>query len=339
MCGIIHCKKRNTKANKTVIKRFENQKSRGTQGFGYVELVKGYVVGEVRTQTEKEIMQHLKTSVADEIMFHHRIPTSTPNFIESTHPIKVSNPILKYNYYVIHNGMISNDSDMRKEHLDLGFVYTTDTTKKYETRGTVYYDDVEWNDSESLAIDFAIAIENDMPMKSKGSIALIALQYEKKTGKAISLFWGHNAGNPLKIEDAKEFLCLSSETGKDVETDYLFEMSYANGVITKQKRDIGTYTYVSSYTKGDSYNGYDYGYDYGYGRSYKNRTGYNTSTTKEENDFTYADLSDEMYELKQAKRQAELSGDIDMVNQIDEEIFDLQLEIDAWETENPLLLE
>jgi hypothetical protein len=39
--------------------------------------------------------------------------------------MKVSNKMLKFDYYVVHNGMISNDEELKKEHEKLGFAYTT----------------------------------------------------------------------------------------------------------------------------------------------------------------------------------------------------------------------
>lgn len=312
MCGIIHCKKHDTtkKAKKTIIKRFENQRTRGTEGFGYVELKKGFVVSEVRTQTEKEIMEKLEKSNADEILFHHRIPTSTPNFIEATHPIKVSNPMLKYNYYMIHNGMISNDEELRKIHLDKGFIYTTDIKKQYITRGYTYSQKM-WNDSESLAIDFALAIENGGEITAKGSIAIIALQYEKETGKAISLYWGHNAGNPLCIENTKEMLCLSSETGKKIPENVLYRLDYDTETITAENKKIGEYYDYRSF----GYNSFDY------------NSGYNYSgrTDMEEDDFI-ADIDDEIEYLQDEIVKANQMNDYDYAMELEIELEELKEE-------------
>ncbi len=242
MCGIIHCKSLDgKKACKSVLKRYTTQKNRGTQGFGFIEILNDVIVGIKRAETEKEILEMLAKSEAPEIMFHHRFPTSTPNFVESTHPIFVSHESLLYNYYVVHNGVISNDEDLKKKHNEKGFVYTTDTQKQYLTRGETYNYDVEFNDSEALAIDFALSVENKTKMESRGSIALVALQVEKSTNKVVALFWGHNDGNPLKLENYKGFFALSSESGKAINEDILYKMDYPSLEISEEEKDIGIY--------------------------------------------------------------------------------------------------
>ena len=265
MCGLIYCKRHNSdKSVASMIgKRFRNQKERGTQGFGYVEIKNGIVTGEIRTQTEKEMLEHLTASTAEEILFHHRIPTSTPNFIESTHPIKVSHKSLKYNYYVIHNGIINNDNKLKEKHTKQGFSYNTEIKKKWITTQQTYIETL-FNDSESLAIDFCLSLEKKKSMESEGSIAFIALQYEKTTGKAINLFFGRNGGNPLCIESNKEFLAISSESGKEIETDTLYQYNYETTEITSRDYDIGIsdYSYkqigynTNNYNK--QFNWYDY---------------------------------------------------------------------------------
>lgn len=243
MCGIIYCRstERGKKVCKSVLKRYQSQKTRGKEGFGFVEVKEGIIIGIQRAQTEKDILEKLAKSEADEILFHHRFPTSTPNFVESTHPIFVSHEGLMYNYYVVHNGILSNDDELREEHLLKGFDYTTDTQKQYVTKGVTYYYETEYNDSEALAIDFALSIEKNRKIESRGSIALVALQVDKVTNAVVSVYWGRNKGNPLKVEDYHAFLSLSSETGKDVEDGQLFKLDVATLEIYKEKKEIGFY--------------------------------------------------------------------------------------------------
>lgn len=90
MCGIVYVRRHDGKpAAKSVRKRYHNQKARGTEGFGYVAVQNGRVVSVARAQTEHEIMQKLEQETADEILFHHRMPTSGPNVEEMAHPILV----------------------------------------------------------------------------------------------------------------------------------------------------------------------------------------------------------------------------------------------------------
>lgn len=322
MCGIIHCKKqnKNEKANKLVIKRFEKQRSRGTQGFGYVEIKSGIVVAEVRTQTEKEIMEKLEKSEADEIMFHHRLPTSTPNIIESTHPIRVFNDNLKYGYYVVHNGVIRNDEELREQHVKDGFEYTTELKKQFVTNKNIY-SEVMWNDSEAVAIDFCQAIETSKKMTSEGSIAIVALQFEKDSGKAIALYFGRNEGNPLKIENDANFLSISSESGKDLKTNTLYRYDYSKNAISESKMTIGVYqTSLNSWGYGDWEDYYSKKYSGGYFDD-------NEDFEDEEN-FVWED-EEARAKLLGEIEEAIIKGDEELAGSLQEDLLDLEDEIET----------
>lgn len=313
MCGIIHCKRVDGKQAKRIIaKRYNVQKSRGSDGFGFVEIKNGIVTSEVRAEKEKEILAKLELSEADEILFHHRFPTSTPNFIEATHPIRVSHKDLKYDYYIVHNGIITNDEELRSNHIDLGFKYTTEIRKKFITSGNVY-SEYMWNDSEALAIDFSLAIEKHKPINSKGSIAIVALQYDKKTKKVIALFYGRNEGNPLKMEESKDFFCISSESGVLIEPNVLFRLDYVTGDITREERAIGVYT-----SPAYDYRDYD---DYCLSSGYKS----NKKSEPEENDFDFYDLWEDIHRVKAEISQARVLGDYDLELQLEEELEELEL--------------
>lgn len=330
MCGIVHVRRRDGKvANRTVLKRFNKQSHRGTQGFGFIELHKGIVGAEIRTKTEKEIKEKLAFSKADEIMFHHRYPTSTPNFVEATHPILVSHKDLRYDYYVMHNGMISNDGELKAKHIDKGFIYTTAIYKKWVTRDNVYGLEM-FNDSEAMAIDFCLSIETGTEMTAKGSIALVALQFEKDTRKAKALFFGRNNGNPLKIEDSSVFLCISSETGTEIPKDTLFRFDYETSVITKADKKIGNYLDYSSGHMGynNSYSYYGYGDETDY--SYKPGKSFKDIEPAEEEDIDI-DLYEEREELLQALRECEAMGDYDGMTDISMRINEIDMELDDVE--------
>ncbi len=323
MCGITHVKRTDItqKANKLTIKRYEKQKHRGNEGYGFIEIRNGFVVSETRTQTEKEILEKLKKSTADEIMFHHRYPTSTPNLIEATHPIKVSNPKLRYNYYVSHNGIITNDDELRTRHIREGYTYTTDITKKWITAINTYSETM-WNDSEALAIDFAQAIETGKEMTAKGSIAITAIQFEKETGKVIALYFGRNGGNPLCVENSKEFFALSSETGEDIEADTLYRLDYETNKITGEEKKIGVWTTpkATSYGMGYGYGGYMGSYDYD--------TYHHTSHDLEEDDFD-VDMWEEINALEEAIELANRNDDYDLATELEIELEELKIELDA----------
>lgn len=258
MCGITYIKKLdNTLASRAIKKRFENQIERGTQGFGFLELKEGKFIGVSRAEEKAEAMLYLGKSQADEILFHHRIPTSTPNMVESTHPIKVSHPDSKFEYYVVHNGIISNDVKLRENHLKLGYKYTTELTTIRKTILNEYVD-TEWNDSEAVAIDFVESIEKNKPMEAVGSIAIIALQIDKKTRKEVALYFGRNEGNPLKMEMTKQFIGLSSCTGDSIPTDKLYRYDFKKSTFNFHDFKIGTYyDPYEKYNRADSWNNYD----------------------------------------------------------------------------------
>jgi predicted glutamine amidotransferase len=237
-------------AIKQIIKTYEKQKSRGQQGFGYVAFTKGEIEDVSRNATEVGIYKSLKTLESEGVMFHHRIPTSTPNFKEGAHPIHVSNPRLKFDYYVIHNGVITNDDFLKEKHEKLGYVYTTEMLKqeRWTTRDEEYVEDTaitKFNDSEALAIELAEGIEsNATKIEAYGSIAFICIQADKDDGNNVikihNIFYGRNT-NPLMIENNNNYLKLSSEGGReDVKAHILFQLNLATGITTERPCDFGS---------------------------------------------------------------------------------------------------
>lgn len=257
MCGIVFVSRLdNSSPRRIVEKRYEKQKTRGKSGFGYVAIRGTEVVSYVRREEEAEILQCLrKERKATEILFHHRFPTSTPNVVEGAHPILVKNQYLDYDYYVVHNGIISNDTDLKKEHEKLGFKYTTEMHEQLITSGKNYIYEKQFNDSEAFAIDLALVLEGKQKeLESKGSIAFIALRVKKNSGKLVSLHYGRNFSNPLKIEKNKFFLSITSEgEGEIVEPQAIHSYDYNTGKTSKKDISIGSYAY-----KGQSPYGYNY---------------------------------------------------------------------------------
>lgn len=344
MCGIIHVKRsKGTPANKAVIKRYHKQKARGSEGFGFIEIKDGIVHAGKRSENEKDILEALEKSDADEIFFHHRTPTSTPNLIEATHPIVVKNKKLLYNYYVIHNGIIYNDDVLKREHEKQGFVYTTVIKKQFITKKNTYSSEM-FNDSESLAIDFVLSLENNVAMKSEGSIAIMVLQVAKKTKKAIALYYGRNTGNPLKIEiqgkGKDTFLGISSESGKELSPNVLYRFDYSTGEITSDAKMIGNLSEPTYKWNGyNGYNGYagsyegsydDYGSlppTYGY---YSEKLGCWVNTAKsgwDDNgyptDFEF-DFDEAVQDLKDEIKDAKKYDDYDSVVALEAELEEME---------------
>ena len=218
---------------KSLLKRYEKQKNRGTQGFGYVTIKDGMVSEPRRQQFEYFIKEDLKKDdTASCVMFHHRFPTSTENFAEVTHPIVVDNKMLKNKYFVIHNGVMRNEDELKKKWVELGFVYTTDiktvTARTIGGKTTKEETTEAFNDSESFAIDLALVLDGKKKeIESVGSIAFICLETTKK-GKVVALHYGHNGGNPLVKEDNNAiFFLKSTGSGEDVPEDKIYSYFYA----------------------------------------------------------------------------------------------------------------
>ena len=283
MCGIILAKRFGKKpVAKAVIEAYFKQKTRGSEGFGYVAIDNG-VAKVVRAESEAEILKYLVRERSDEILFHHRRPTSTDNHSFATHPIEVSNDLLVHDYLVVHNGVISNDDELKTKHEDLGFVYTTEHT----TAETITWKggrkekkvSVKYNDSEALAIEIALYMEGKKTtLDFSGSAAVVFYQLEKGTGRVLKLGWCRNTGNPLFEDEInvkkKHIVYLRSLTGgTGVESGKFYTKDYNTGDVEEHILDIGiTFTNPSSVNMGFSdrtrdyyeryYNDYDANYEY-----------------------------------------------------------------------------
>lgn len=265
MCGIILVKRpKGEPAHKVVAKRYKHQDHRGKQGFGYIAINNGYVKNVVRNEDEKGILEMLKTEKSNEIMFHHRLPTSTPNYEGATHPIVVEHDIFKFNYYVIHNGKIKNADFLKLGHDKLGVTYTTQYTETVQRKRTVEFTtgDVtnyvsteseltKFNDSEAFAVDLARYLEGHVKsITSSGTISFVCLKTNKK-GKVLSTYYGHNDGNPLVVETNKSnkslsniFILKSLGPGTSVPVNTLNCIDYDTGDLVQDNVEIGIHNVI-----------------------------------------------------------------------------------------------
>lgn len=280
MCGLVLLKRNdNHSPVKPLLARYNEQKHRGQQGFGFVAVRKGRVIGYERDTTFDGIEKKLQAfNSADEILFHHRMPTSTKNLEETAHPIFVSNRILKHDYYLIHNGVITNPEKLKVEHEKLGFEYNTEVelfagykqkhSKKNKKKQRYEVTKTEFNDSEALAVEFALFNEGIKPeIETVGSAAFIAYEVTKDTKQVVAMHYGRN-NNPIKAFRAHGMFTLTSES-KDqghVEVDdyKLVTIPYKDGVqtvgtIKPMRLDASLY---SSRTSGWSGSSTDTSYSY-----------------------------------------------------------------------------
>jgi len=249
MCGIIFAKRKSKRVSNIIQEAYLKQKSRGSEGFGYIAV--DYGVARIERATEeKDILRMLSQETAPEIMFHHRKPTSTDNLIFATHPIVVSNKGLKYDYMVIHNGVIQTPSLARDRHKKIGFEYTTEhiVGKSVTHLGQVFLLDqhTKFNDSESLAIELALFEEGVITdINVAGTIAFMMYQIEKGTNRVIKRIWGHNTGNPLFYRPVKHKkgnydIFHSHNDGEAVPTGVIFWENYDDSSLHSMEVHIGT---------------------------------------------------------------------------------------------------
>lgn len=248
MCGLIFVSRRDGLAvDRMVAKRYQGQKNRGMQGFGYIGLDKKRKINSWKQATqETDILRELNKEWGSTIMFHHRMPTSTPNVTEATHPIRVSHGTLEYDYYLIHNGIISNADTMREKHIKLGFEYTTEMSTVIRTRKSEYVDEMEFNDSEALAIEMARVLDGKQPeLECRGSIAFICYQVDKVTQEVKYLYFGRNFSNPLIMTHNENYLILASVGhGTPLEIDTLYRYDFEDNLVTKKAMEINGYRYT-----------------------------------------------------------------------------------------------
>lgn len=242
MCGIIGMfqKEGQEDPREWVVDQYQEQHTRGKEGFGIVKINKDGEY-EVKRSTEgAKFMFDLHQTPVQSMLVHHRMPTSSPNYLGQTHPIMVENGSLNHKYLVVHNGVINNEEELKKKHEDeLGFQYTTAIQVK-SAYNTSWQD--KFNDSESLAIEVARFIENQTDeIGATGSAAFIALQIERETDKVLAVFFGRNYANPLHMAFTRGVLKLSSEgIGEDIKPDTLYSWDFENTKLKKRKLHFAT---------------------------------------------------------------------------------------------------
>lgn len=243
MCGIIFVKADNKKiALAELLKQYEKQKTRGSEGFGFIGIGKRDIEYK-RSAYWEQIEKDLTKAKASEILFHHRYPTSTINIKECAHPIKVEHKELTKVYYVVHNGVITNDDTLKEKHEKLGYKYNTEVLTTYKTSGTEYEGASEYNDSESLAIELARYNEGlSDSIGTVGNVAFIMLECSIEGGP-LRLHYGRNEGNPLNRYKRGKLLVLASEgQGQEVEPNEWNEYEYSTGKLKKHSINIGGFT-------------------------------------------------------------------------------------------------
>lgn len=244
MCGLIFAQRRdNHPVGKAVLKRYYKQRERGKEGFGFLTIDKGKISGIHRFEKEADATEALGASQSSNILFHHRIPTSTPNYKDMTHPIVVKNKMLDKDYYVIHNGVLQNEDELKAKHEAMGFVYTTamrEISIVETISGRTEHIKEMYNDSEAMAIELALYLDGKQTtIDCRGTVAFICVEADKKDN-VLNIHYGNNGMNPLVIEDNRDLLFIKSTgDGIKVDSNELLTINYITGEKTFKVVDIG----------------------------------------------------------------------------------------------------
>lgn len=235
MCGIILAvnEEKDGPVNEKVKEMLEDQIERGNKGFGIISINDDHTFSIKRATELVKPMVDLTLNPSNIILLHHRQPTSSPNRISQTHPLEIKNGSLKYGYYVMHNGIIHNEKELKAIHEALGFNYLTVCSEWSYNRW-----EPKFNDSEAFAIELARYIDGQIDeMDVRGSIAFIALQTEKVKGVELArrIYYGRT-NNPLVMSRSRNRIRVSSEGGgEEVEKDKLFHFGLDNFKLIESK--------------------------------------------------------------------------------------------------------
>lgn len=218
MCGIIYSRNITAEGsvNKRILRQYFKQKSRGTDGYGFVATIDGKTIVR-KAQYEAEIFREMKRCKSKEIIFHHRIPTSTDNTVHTAHPMSCETE--KYRYHMVHNGVIHNWRELEEKHQILGIKYKT-----YEQNAS------RPNDSESLLHELVIALESGKKeIEAQGSLAFVMVKTDKEDNP-LTLYFGRNGGySPLCVDIGEDRIDIASELhgGLSLLPHVLHEIDYA----------------------------------------------------------------------------------------------------------------
>jgi glucosamine 6-phosphate synthetase-like amidotransferase/phosphosugar isomerase protein len=247
MCGIIYYKSFTGKSvNSLVLKHYLKQRNRGHEGFGFIGIT-GKSITICRATKEREMRYYLKKRQFSEIIFHHRLPTSTSNTIRTTHPIVVSHLLFRHRYYLVHNGIIQNETELKEKHEGMGIRYTTQQTGRYKGYWGNMEHRSEFNDSEALAHEVALILDGrQKSIEAQGDIAFICLETDINNN-ALRLHFGRNNGSPLEMKRDSQLMVIASEnvSNQDITPHRLYTYDYSTRKITSRKVEFSDYVWFS----------------------------------------------------------------------------------------------
>jgi len=253
MCGLIGVFQNslsNKSASEIGLGLFENQHKRGQEGFGIVHIDKNnsFKISRATEQIKFIVDLYYYAEKTRHLLVHHRNPTSTPNLINQTHPIFVSNQQFQRDYLIIHNGIVVNCDELKKEHIKEGFLYTTNMWGREDEKEAFK---IKFNDSESFAIEIAKKLDNKdrkhdfiLPI----NYAFIAAEINKETQTIERISYGRSGSNPLYASKGPISTIISSEgPGHYVKEDILHTFALDEKMeVNECKIENNTFSSVNS---------------------------------------------------------------------------------------------
>jgi len=299
MCGIIYYKdfRSGKTVNHQVLNQYLKQKQRGHEGFGFVGISKKNLLI-CRAIKEQGIKSHLRKYPLSEILFHHRMPTSTANTLKTTHPILVSRPLYQHKYYLIHNGIIHNASELKKKHEQMGITYITTQLSLHRNLWEKHKGYYEFNDSESLAHEVALFLEGKQgKIEAEGDVAFICLETDRNNN-ALKLHFARNHGSPLEMKKNSCCLILASQnvSHQDIPPNKFYTYDYRTQKITHHEIELPEYEYFPCYSS----NSFNFFRD-----------------KFEQLEMNIQEYEEKLQRVEYAQLEASLKGDIEMFEKLE----------------------
>jgi hypothetical protein len=180
----------------------------------------------------------MRAEEAPEVLYHHRMPTSTENVENACHPFSTGQ-FFERRYVLAHNGVIRNAYELKTAHQALGIEY-----------GSVQPDG-KFNDSEALLWDIALYLEGRQDkLNAQGSIAFIVIEHDR-SGRARKLHFARNS-SPLHLQLSDTRLALASEAkwndntdAEEIMSNFLHTFTYSSRTLAIKALEVPSYSYKS----------------------------------------------------------------------------------------------
>jgi len=285
MCGIIGCVVRKPAVIMKQIKLiYKNQKDRGSDGCGMsIYHSHSNKITRVRKQNLKSIFkkEYFNSIKKDDlVLFHHRLPTSTPNIPECNHPICNEDKSI----HLIHNGWVSNSEEQYERLKTKSHNFETEVIiqKVYRIKDKIYFGEI---DSDAEITDSEILVHL-LEKFSKGNNYLEGIKRVIRVArgsftfafmvKSIPKIWLYKGHNGLYVyQDTNNNIFFSSEFLEDK-----FQLIKECGYGEIGELSIKGYRKLGRYSPFDLWGNYTLGYYY---NTYNNEASY-TELDEEDED-------------------------------------------------------